>query len=422
MGGRVMEEQITIDQHYVPRFYMKNFAIIKGEGKKEKSFISFFQFDKKISRENIPTKSVCYEKYFYGENGNIEKMLAAKEGKWGKTINKIVSKPEEKLLSEDMLLLKEFGVYQYGRTLAMFNYNKQAISDILTDSFSNFNPHVDSEMIREKVDDKIQNEMFASQIVELSNEVVNELNDLGVTVIEFETQGKLITSDMPVIMTNPFSIDNAGMANVGVVMMYPISEKVLILIYDSKIYTSLKQYMKDDNEEDVVSLNKYQVLSAEERIMSDKLENLVAIMQDRDVCEKREKFREKKKVDSSYDGVGTFFAMHSRSMKYSFPISFFKLPRAIRKIPVECREAFRRKYDRDTRIALLCRIYRLPDLLKDNKDFPKSEIRKQKEGYSKLLKFMDDYWEVPITERTITPELMHKLKTVPTTYYPLDNR
>ena len=240
---------------------MKNFAIIKGEGKKEKSFISFFQFDKKISRENIPTKSVCYEKYFYGENGNIEKMLAAKEGKWGKTINKIVSKPEEKLLSEDMLLLKEFGVYQYGRTLAMFNYNKQAISDILTDSFSNFNPHVDSEMIREKVDDKIQNEMFASQIVELSNEVVNELNDLGVTVIEFETQGKLITSDMPVVMTNPFSIDNAGMANVGVVMMYPISEKVLILIYDSKIYTSLKQYMKDDNEEDVVSLNKYQVLS-----------------------------------------------------------------------------------------------------------------------------------------------------------------
>lgn len=422
MGGRVMEEQITIDQHYVPRFYMKNFAIIKGEGKKEKSFISFFQFDKKISRENIPTKSVCYEKYFYGENGNIEKMLAAKEGKWGKTINKIVSKPEEKLLSEDMLLLKEFGVYQYGRTLAMFNYNKQAISDILTDSFSNFNPHVDSEMIREKVDDKIQNEMFASQIVELSNEVVNELNDLGVTVIEFETQGKLITSDMPVVMTNPFSIDNAGMANVGVVMMYPISEKVLILIYDSKIYTSLKQYMKDDNEEDVVSLNKYQVLSAEERIMSDKLENLVAIMQDRDVCEKREKFREKKKVDSSYDGVGTFFAMHSRSMKYSFPISFFKLPRAIRKIPVECREAFRRKYDRDTRIALLCRIYRLPDLLKDNKDFPKSEIRKQKEGYSKLLKFMDDYWEVPITERTITPELMHKLKTVPTTYYPLDNK
>ena len=417
-----MEEQITIDQHYVPRFYMKNFAIIKGEGKKEKSFISFFQFDKKISRENIPTKSVCYEKYFYGENGNIEKMLAAKEGKWGKTINKIVSKPEEKLLSEDMLLLKEFGVYQYGRTLAMFNYNKQAISDILTDSFSNFNPHVDSEMIREKVDDTIQNEMFASQIVELSNEVVNELNDLGVTVIEFETQGKLITSDMPVVMTNPFSIDNAGMANVGVVMMYPISEKVLILIYDSKIYTSLKQYMKDDNEEDVVSLNKYQVLSAEERIMSDKLENLVAIMQDRDVCEKREKFREKKKVDSSYDGVGTFFAMHSRSMKYSVPISFFKLPRAIRKIPVECREAFRRKYDRDTRIALLCRIYRLPDLLKDNKDFPKSEIRKQKEGYSKLLKFMDDYWEVPITERTITPELMHKLKTVPTTYYPLDNR
>lgn len=417
-----MEEQITIDQHYVPRFYMKNFAITKGEGKKEKSLISFFQFDKEICRENIPTKSVCYEQYFYGEDGNIEKMLAAKEGKWGKTINKIVRKPDEKLLSEDILLLKEFGVYQYGRTLAMFNYNKQAVSDMLAGSFSNFNPNIDSEIIRDKVDDKVQNEMSVSQIVEISNELVEELDDLEVMVVEFDTQGKLITSDMPVIMTNPFSIDKAGMANVGVVMMYPISAKVLIVIYDSKIYISFNQYIKNCNEEDIVNLNKYQVLSAEERIMSDKLENLVAIMADREVCEKREMFREKKKVHSSYDGIGTFFAMHSRSIKYIFPISFFKLPRAIRKIPVECREVFKRKYDRDSRIALLCRIYRLPDLLKDNKDFPRTEILKQKEGYSKLLRFMDDYWEVPISERTITPELMHKLKTVPTTYYPLDNQ
>lgn len=417
-----MDEQITIDQYYVPRFYMRNFAINKGEGKKEKSLISFFQFDRKICREKIPTKSVCYEQYFYGENGNIEKMLATKEGKWGKTINKIVSKPEEELLPEDIHILKEFGVYQYGRTLAMFNYNKQAVSDMLTDAFRNFNPGVDSEIIRERVDDKVQNEMSAAQIVELSDELVKELDDLKVAVIEFDTQGKLITSDMPVIMTNPFSINNAGMANVGVVMMYPISDKVLIIIFDSKIYTSFKQYMKDNNEEDVASLNKYQALSAEERIMSDALENLVAIMEDRDVCEKREMFREKKKVHSSYDGVGTFFAMHSRSMKYSFPISLFKLPKAIKKIPVECREAFKREYDRDTRIALLCRIYRLPDLLKDNKDFPKSEIRKRKEGYSKLLKFMDDYWKVPTSERTITPELMHQLKTVPTTFYPLDKK
>ena len=71
-----IQEPITVDQHYVPRFYMKNFSLVKGTGKKEKVFISFFQFDEKLYREHIPTKTICYENYFYGEDGEIEKEFA----------------------------------------------------------------------------------------------------------------------------------------------------------------------------------------------------------------------------------------------------------------------------------------------------------------------------------------------------------
>lgn len=51
-----MDEQITIDQHYVPRFYMRNFAINKGEGKKEKSLISFFNLIEKYVEKKFQLK------------------------------------------------------------------------------------------------------------------------------------------------------------------------------------------------------------------------------------------------------------------------------------------------------------------------------------------------------------------------------
>lgn len=36
--------QLTEDQHYVPRFYIKLFSLIKQTKKKEKGFASFYRF------------------------------------------------------------------------------------------------------------------------------------------------------------------------------------------------------------------------------------------------------------------------------------------------------------------------------------------------------------------------------------------
>ena len=72
-----MYMQITKNQHYVPRFYMKYFSNIRNAGtKKEKVLISFYQFKDNILRENIPTTSVCSEDYFYGQDGKTENSLA----------------------------------------------------------------------------------------------------------------------------------------------------------------------------------------------------------------------------------------------------------------------------------------------------------------------------------------------------------
>ena len=72
--------QITVNQHYVPRFYMKHFANVKNVGtKKEKVLNSFYQFKDNMLKKNIP---ICSEDYFYDQGGKIEKELANMEIRW----------------------------------------------------------------------------------------------------------------------------------------------------------------------------------------------------------------------------------------------------------------------------------------------------------------------------------------------------
>jgi hypothetical protein len=94
-----MNQQITITQHYVPEFYMKNFGQISNQGKKAKAFVSFYQFKDKLFRKNIDISTICYGKYFYDTDNTIENFLANKEKRWSAAINV--------LLNSDSYILNE---------------------------------------------------------------------------------------------------------------------------------------------------------------------------------------------------------------------------------------------------------------------------------------------------------------------------
>lgn len=415
-----INKQITVNQHYVPRFYMKNFSIIKGSGRKEKALISFYQFDDQLLKQNIPTKSICYKDYFYGEDGKIEKDFANKERRWAEVIQSIINIDKYNLDEEQEKQIKEFAIFQYCRTLAMYNYTKDMIVEIehrlITDKF----PDADEEVIRELVSKKIEKKEMIADTINMCEELVEEINDLSISIIKFDTTKKLITSDMPVIGINPFDSSKVGFSVVGIVIFFPISPDIMVMIYDSKIYENCANYMTISNEQDVINLNKYQLISAEERIMAKETSELLMLYTDESLILKREENREKSKVNSSYDGMGRFIACKSRGINYDFELSFCKLPKYLRKIPIECREAFNRKYDYETREALLIRVYKLPELISKNPTLKGIDSSKFKSGYSKLLNFMDAYWNVPSNDRVITPEMMRKLKTVSSRFFPLD--
>ena len=96
-------------QHYVPKFYMKNFASSENN-------VSVYNIKSKKIISNIPFDSQCYKDYFYGKDHVLENEFAQKEIIWSNLFNKIID--HKKLSDDDIIQLKRFAVYQRQRTEA----------------------------------------------------------------------------------------------------------------------------------------------------------------------------------------------------------------------------------------------------------------------------------------------------------------
>lgn len=409
--------KVTKKQHYVPRCYMKNFSIVKISGAKEKQLIAFYQFDRELLKENIPTESICYENYFYGEDGKTEKEFATKETEWAKVIRDIVSADTYNLDRNQEYLIKEFATFQHCRTLAMYNHNKNIMKEVMEKIIPKGISEYEKNMLKEQISEKVENELSTLDMINSCEHFIKIMDDLKISLIQFNTEKKLITSDMPIIIINPFSPSQVGIAMIGIIILFPVSPDKLVMIYDDKVYTECKNFMIISNEEDVINLNKYQVISAEERILAKELKDLEMIYKDRSIILKRYESEAKRKLENGFGGSGELLHFKSRKINYDFKLSFCNLPAHLRKISKDHRESFERKYSYDSRLGLLARIYKIPELVGKNPDTKDIDIKKMRKSYSKLLKFMDGYWGTPNEHRTITPQLMKDLKRLDITFF-----
>ena len=171
-------------------------------------------------------------------------------------------------------------------------------------------------------------------------------------------------------------------------------------------------YRESTHETDVINLNKYQIVTAEDRMISLTGKNLQKAICYTDALEQREKLQTQHKVDSSYDGFGTFFALHTQRMPYVFELSFCARPKLIKRVPKECRDLYPRTYREEAWHKLLFQEYRLPESLKEEHKIDAQTAKEWKKGYSSMRAYLEDYWEVPAKNRTITPTMMRGIKLV----------
>ena len=415
--------QLTEDQHYVPRFYIKLFSLIKQTKKKEKGFASFYRFSDGLEKRGVPIESICYKKFFYGEDCSVEHSLSQKEGVWASVFHKLRDSQFTSIDESDIKKLKEFATYQYTRTKAMLNHQKYGMEKMLTTALKNAycrqypsQPYTEdvSQRIESAVHNKVEAESTADLLVENCDKMVSELDSLDICVVKFETLHKLIVSDMPVIMTNVYQTIQNGMNRIGTVLLFPASENALILFYKKEAFPSLKRFITVKNEKDVIALNKYQILSAEDIIISKDAETLAEAIAQDDILKDRNDFVARQKVYAQAAQDGTFFAMVGTGIPFIYPLSFLTLAKELRRMPEFLRCPISASYDGTFRNQLLCQIYGELFSERSHDHLPMADSRKIKGHLKALLEFLDSYWAVPREQQTITPAQMRMLKCAET--------
>lgn len=258
-------------QHQIPRFYMKNFA----RSNNKFSAIITKEGEEILYLEEIPYKDQCYENFYYGKDLIWENKLKEVEDKAAVIIEKIVEEDYSLLTDDEVDNLRLFIFIQYSRvpnyvnsTLYKKAYQMKEYSNMYlrNRTFEGLKSvtiqdtllYMHQNMKREIIDLVLNMSMNNSQ----------RCGDLAYLIIDFDTNEDLIFSDNPAFIYNQFLKKNGGCGVAGVMLMLPISPKVLLLFYDSKIYPEFKNQtrIKISNELDVIKLNEIQIILRGEKI------------------------------------------------------------------------------------------------------------------------------------------------------------
>src|SRR5574344_1348612 len=218
-------------QHYVPKFYLRGFA------NDDKKFY-LYNINKNQMIGAVPFETQCFEDYFYGADKKWENQLAKFEAQWNQALEHV----KARLFSdEDIQKIKEFAMYQRIRTkksLEKETASTQKTIEKLLKAYAaheSYNPDGLNKAIEVASRKKAEEAITPKFLLEMMQKQSELINDLAFLLVNFKTQTKLLSSDNPVIIMNPY-IKTAGLAMIGLIVLLPISPEDLVVLYDRKIY------------------------------------------------------------------------------------------------------------------------------------------------------------------------------------------
>ena len=248
-------------QHYVPQFLLKKFS-------EDSKLVNIFNISLKKNIHNVPLKKQCYEDYFYGKDGELEKSLGEMETEISSLISKISSTASLNFEIEEIVKLYLFICIQLART-------KQASDSLNETSNKLFKAVFEQKAIEDKIDltsfDLILNEAVKHSIsFHLQHFPI--LLDLDIRLLINETSTDFILSDNPVVAYNKLlhfrkGVSNTGLATKGLKLYFPISSKKGLFLFDPSVYrvrTNKHKTLKVSSISDVHNLNSLQFCNSVE--------------------------------------------------------------------------------------------------------------------------------------------------------------
>lgn len=343
-------------QHFVPKFYMALFANSNKE-------FAVYNIEKRMCAYPVPYKNQCYKDYFYGKDGVWENKLSDLESKWADAFRLAL---EGSALSEEQIdLLKQFALYQRQRTSGQDIFMKRQRCELLIEYGKSIYANkglIFDEKAKALCVERAAEEITPAENLQHIDEFTNIVSDMGLVIINYQTKGCLISSDVPVIAINPFHKPTIGYGCMGLILLFPISPNHLVVIYDKKMYPRFKDklYVNITNENEVKNLNALQLSSAEKILFA------------YDPCDfhcfstiawkNRTISRESPAIQTLGADAQKLIGIDCRKTVFSCEFSFGKMKKSFSKIPFSCREAAPRIWEQGWEDKLKTKIDLLPQI------------------------------------------------------------
>ncbi|HEC41064.1 MAG TPA: DUF4238 domain-containing protein, partial [bacterium] len=239
-------------QHYVPQFYLKNFAIHKKSGE-----CSIRCYSKELNKSyNSNITQVAMERYFYDEEDppEIENYFLHLEGLHSKVYNKIIHNHSIKQLTMyDKFMMAHYIMTQNERTRSARIRNAQ-----MTELLYKYGRHGIDLPPYESLDEEYKKWLLESRAtigqinimfnpIEMEDgtvhypyDVVIKMAKLGWVLLEDKLKREFFTSDHPVYVHNPPIEDKNVIRGYGmssytaesVEIFFPLTPRLCLLLFD----------------------------------------------------------------------------------------------------------------------------------------------------------------------------------------------
>ena len=250
------------NQHYIPKFYLRNFSYEKNEKQ-----IGIYNLKSSFFFDKATLKDQGSKNFFYGKDGIIENNLSNIEGQLATLINTIIN---HKILPQKdsflhIVLLTFVGLTDI-RNPVFINFLKDSLESAMKKEILELDPNADIEKLIRKINHDEAIEMAFSGL----KPIIENTVDLDFKLLINKTEIPFISSDFPVVKYNKFlemkkwKHGKTGYSNTGLKIFIPLSPEIIIVLYDSMIYKvgyKKKHYLEINDKNEINQLNTLQVLN-----------------------------------------------------------------------------------------------------------------------------------------------------------------
>lgn len=257
-------------QHYVPQLYMRGFT--------EDERLPSYQLDNQNEFPPTTIRNLCYEDYFYGDEGDAEDAISRLEDRFASVLRSI--RDEESLdaleSSEDGMYFLIFLTYTHTRTKTAKMESRELTTDmvrVLLEANEGIMDGEDEEMRRRVLGEIREGDLWVEhtsafpmqELVAMYGPCL--IGDLAGVLLKDFTGRQFIFADHPVALDNPMSTEylkhaSIGFQTPGLQIFCPISSDLAMMMYDSACYSLPDEDPLEVRNDTVEELNKLQLSNA----------------------------------------------------------------------------------------------------------------------------------------------------------------